>query len=245
MLEMDLAPNRGRSYITYPGYRVGMKPPNAGKTYPAEVLTRDEVHRLLSACSRRGHAGLRNRALIVLLWRTGLRISEALALEVKDIDLEGGTVRVLHGKNDRARTVGIDAGALAILEDWMARRRELGVPRGAPVFCTITRPNIGSPVYSSVVREMLKDLAVKAGIEKRVHPHGFRHTHASELASENMPLNLIQKQLGHKNLAVTAHYIDHLQPEQVIRAIHGRPEWATSHDASLGLQLGGDGPAAG
>jgi site-specific recombinase XerD len=227
MVEVLVRPAR-RSYVTLPGYRAGMDPPNKGKRYPAEVLTRDELNRLLAACSRRGSAGLRTRALIVLLYRTGLRIAEALALEPKDIDLVTGIVTVLHGKGDRRRLVGIDAQAIAVLEQWLARRRELGI-RSGPVFCTISQPRPGRRMHSSVVRECFKDLAVRAGIEKRVHPHGLRHTHASELAGEGIELRVIQRQLGHKDLATTAHYIDHLTPWDVVHAIQQRPEWVT-HD---------------
>lgn len=242
MLEMELAPRR-RSYITIPGYRAGMKPANAGKTYPAEVLSRAEIERLLAACSRRSATGQRMRALLVLLYRTGLRIAEALDLEVKDLDLEHGTVTVLRGKGKKRRTIGIDAQAQAVLEQWLDRRRELGL-RGGIVFCVLSRgPSFGARQHSSVTREALKDLAWKAGIEKRVHPHGFRHTFAAELARENMPLNLIQRQLGHNDLGVTARYIDHLNPEEVIRAIHDRPAWATHPGLAAGAAVEG-GPAA-
>jgi integrase len=74
------------------------------------------------------------------------------------------------------------------------------------------------------VRDMLKRHAEKAGIGKRVHPHGFRHTHAAELAREGVPLHVIRRQLGHSDLAVTARYIDHLAPEEVVAAIRAR-EW--------------------
>ena len=230
MLEVLTRPERALSPICMPGYRAGMPAPNKGKKYPAEVLTRDEVHRLIAACGR-GASGARNRALITLLYRTGLRIAEALALEPKDIDLDAGAVTVLHGKGDRARVVGIDPPAAAVLAQWLERRRALAIPRGAPVFCTISRPHPGRPMYSSVVREMLKDAGERAGIEKRVHPHGLRHTHAAELAREKVPVNLIQRQLGHKSLAVTAHYIDHLMPNEVIDAMRGREDW-TLHVAS-------------
>ena len=226
MLEV-LAPNRGRSYVTRSGYRAGMKPANAGHTYPAEVLTREEVNRLIAACSPRGNAGLRTRALITLLYRSGLRVAEALALRPKDIDLIVGTVTVLHGKGNRRRTVGVDAQALAVVQLWLDRRRALGIGPTAPVFCTITKPNPGKEMYSSVVREAFKDLAVKAGIDKRVHPHGLRHTHASELAREGVPLHVIRRQLGHQDLATTARYIDHLTPWEVIDAIRSRENWVS------------------
>jgi integrase len=225
MARSVLIDGRLRSVITLPGYRLGMKPANYGQTYPAEVLTREEISRLLAACSRRGPTGIRNRALIVVMWRSGLRIAEALALCVKDIDLDAGTIAVLHGKGDRRRIVGIDPDALAVLERWIGLRRELGIGPASPLFCTISRPSRGRPVGSSYIREALKALARKAEIEKRVHPHGLRHTHASELAREGVPIHVIRRQLGHSSLAMTERYIDHLTPMDVISAMQER-SWA-------------------
>ena len=76
----------------------------APRKLPPEPLTSDEVKRLLRACSQRASSGLRNRALLAVLWRTGLRIGEALALFPKDLDVQGGTLVVLHGKGDKRRT---------------------------------------------------------------------------------------------------------------------------------------------
>jgi integrase len=226
MASSVLIDGRRRSPITVPGYRVGMKPANYGRKYPAEILTKDEVGRLLAACSRRGPTGLRNRALIVVMWRAGLRIAEALALRPKDVNLDHGTITILHGKGDRARTVGVDPQAAAVIDAWARRRRELGIGPLAPLFCTISGNTRGRPVKSSYVREALKELAGKAGIEKRVHPHGLRHTHAAELAREGVPVHVIRKHLGHSSLATTERYIDHLVPLEVIRAVQGR-SWAT------------------
>ena len=91
-------------------------PPNKGKRYPPEILTPDEVRSLIRACSSRAPTGVRNRALLVTLYRAGLRIGETLDLYPKDIDREAGTVRILNGKGKRARTVGLDPGAFAVIE---------------------------------------------------------------------------------------------------------------------------------
>ncbi len=211
-----------RSPVTMPGFRQGVEPPNKGRKFPPEPLTQREVLALIDGCGK-GYAGARNRALIALLWRTGLRVSEALGLYPKDIDLEAGTVRVLHGKGDRSRTVGIDPAAAALVDRWLQKRRRLGAKPTDPVFCVISKPTIGKPMHAAYVRNMVKDAAARAGIDKRVHPHGLRHTHAFELAGERVDLRLIQWQLGHKDLAVTARYINHLQPTEVVEAIRRRP----------------------
>lgn len=211
-----------RSPITLGEYHRGKTPGNKGRTFPPEVLRPREVLALMDACSR-GYAGHRDRALIATLWRAGLRISEALALLPKDVDLEEGEIRVLHGKGDKARTAAIDPMGCAIVQVWLDARAKLGVSRGQPVFCVISRPTIGAPMHSSYVRIKLHELAGRAGIEKRVTPHGLRHTHAFELAGEGVDLRLIKQQLGHTSLSVTARYIEHLNPREVVEAIRARP----------------------
>ena len=212
-----------RSPITMPGYRKGQHPLNYGMKLPAEPLTRDEIERLLRYMGR-GPCGHRNRALVVLMWRSGLRIAEALALHPKDIDPAGGTVTILSGKGGRRRQVGVDAYTLAVLERWTLARAELGGITGRdPLFCCVDVRTRGKFMYSSYVRDMLKHRAAQAGIEKRVHPHGLRHTMAFELMMEGEPLGVIRDQLGHSQLATTMRYLDHLAPAAAIRAMHNRP----------------------
>ncbi|MEN8115181.1 MAG: site-specific integrase, partial [Actinomycetota bacterium] len=200
------------------GTNKGRTPANKGVRYPAEVLTPDEVRRLIAACSQTSSLGLRNRALIAVMYRAGLRCSEALALRTKDLDLQAGSLAVLHGKGDRRRTVGIDRGAISVVEAWVKRRAELGLPSDAPLFCTLR----GTPVGSSQVRTFLPRLARMAGIGKRVHPHGLRHTHAYELMMEGVEMPIIQAQLGHLSLATTNTYLAHIAPKEVIETIHKR-----------------------
>ncbi len=159
---------------TIPGVMRGRVPANKDKRYPAEVLTPDEVRALLAQCSRTSSTGLRYRALFTLLYRTGLRASEALALRIKDVDLEAGFVVVLRGKGGRRRTVGIDPGAARVVQRWCDQRRSLGLPDDAPLFCTLK----GAPMPPSQLRALLPRLGRRAGIDKRVHPHILRHTHA-------------------------------------------------------------------
>jgi integrase/recombinase XerD len=79
--------------------QAGQEPPNKDRKYPAEVLTADEVQALIGACSARSANGVRNRALIALLYRSGLRVSEIVALRPSDVDLRTHSVRVLHGNS--------------------------------------------------------------------------------------------------------------------------------------------------
>jgi len=207
--------------ITQPGYHYGRIPASKGRTYPVEILTPDEVRALLAQCSATSSYGIRHRALITMLYRTGLRCGEALALHIKDLDDEAGTVVVLHGKGNRRRTVGIDPAAVAIVEGWMRRRHLLDIPPEAPLFCTLR----GGPMSPPQVRTMLHRLAHRAGIMKRVHPHGFRHTHAYELMMEGVAMPIIQRQLGHASLATTDRYLAHIAPKDVIETMAKR-EWS-------------------
>lgn len=196
-------------------------PANKGRRYPAEVLTPGEVHQLMLAPSGRAPTGIRNRALIVCLYRSGLRISEALALMPKDIDRDACSIRVLHGKGDKARTVGMDPEAFAVVERWLDVRTSRGINGHAPVFCTLK----GGKLDASYVRALLPRLAKRVGIEKRVHAHGLRHTFASELREERLDIGVISKQLGHSSSATTARYLDHVNPKVVLDAMRQRTGW--------------------
>ena len=191
---------------------------NAGRTYPAEPLTAAEVQALLAAFNG-GATGTRNRALVTMLYRAGLRISEALALRPSDVDLAAGTVRVLHGKGDKARTAWLDPDAGAHVARWLDARRKLGL-RNGQLLCGLR----GQPWTPQAAREVLYRAARKAGMEKRVHPHGLRHSHAAELALEGVPTPVIQQQLGHANLAVTDRYLRGIAPAQVGEFIRRR-QW--------------------
>jgi len=208
------------SPATEKGYHTGREPANKGKTYPPEVLTRDEVRQLIKACSNKAPTGVRNRALIVVMYRGGLRAGETLALRPKDLDTAAGTLTVLHGKGDRRRVVGLDPGAVAILSRWLETRHNLWINGHAPLFCTLQ----GKPLQPSYVRTLMPRLANKAHIEKRVHPHGLRHTHAYELMMEGVPVRIIQQQLGHKSLATTDRYVSHLAPVDLITHMQQR-DW--------------------
>jgi len=194
-----------------------------GRRLPPEVLSHAEVCALMEACGRYAPLGLRNRALIALLYRAGLRINEALSLYPKDLDLADGSVRVLHGKGGRSRTVGLDPGAAAVIERWLEARSCLTLNGRQPVFCTLR----GQPMSASYVRRLLKRLAARAGIEKRVHAHGLRHTHAAQLRAEGVDIAIISRQLGHTSITTAARYLDHLAPRAVIEAMRKRT-WAAS-----------------
>lgn len=194
---------------------------------PPETLTEDNVRALLSHCGR-GPTGLRNRALITVMWRGGLRVSEALALMPRDVS--DGVLHVRHGKGDRSRLVALHPDAAAVLERWLERRDKLGVNGHHAVFCTIAQGaqrRRGDALDSSYVRHLLKRLGAKAHIAQRVHAHGLRHTHARELVLAGVPLVDIRDQLGHSNASTTDVYLRRIAPvdrvERIRSALSGGP----------------------
>jgi DNA-binding transcriptional MerR regulator len=146
--------------------------------------------------------GFRLRALIIVLWRGGLRIQEALALGERDLDPRRGSLLVRNGKGGRRREIGMDAWGWEQLHPWLAARLELPV---GPLFCVIDGPTRGRPWSSANARVEFRRLAAQAGIRRRFAPHQLRHAHAVELAREGVPLNVIQRQLGHANLGNDQH----------------------------------------
>lgn len=205
-----------KSPVVNKGYRAGKKPGNAGQTYPPEALTPAEVRRLLIVNNRRkSTVSTRNHALIMVLYRTGMRINEALELRPTDIDFENATINIRRAKGGKHRVVGIDEAGLDAIQKWLNVRV---APMGSTLFCT----RDGKKMYASYFRSVLKRLAEAAKVDKRVHPHMFRHTFAAELAREGVPPHVIQIQLGHSSLMTTTKYLRTIAPQEVIVAIRKR-----------------------
>lgn len=188
-----------------------------GTKLPPEPLQRDEIDELMAACSNRAPTGIRNRALVVVLWRGMLRINEALHLKPADFNAADGTVRVLVGKGGKARTVALNAEAAALVARWLDRRAKDGINNHRRLFCTLA----GDPMQDSYVRNLLPRLAHRAGVAKRVHAHGLRHSGACAMRRAGVDIGIISKALGHSNIATTSRYLDHIEPTLVLDAMRG------------------------
>jgi site-specific recombinase XerD len=217
----DLRDRRGyrRPIATVPGYHTGRTPKNKGRTYPPDPPSVEEIVAIMTAC-RDTPAGRRLRALIVLIWRSGLRISEALDLIDQDLDPDEGSVLVRHGKGDKRRVVAMDDWAWRRLEPWLQERK--GLPPG-PIFCVVEGPTAGMRWACTDVRRQLHQAARRAGVEKRIAPHQFRHGMSVELWRSQVDLLAIQRQLGHARLDVTQRYLDSVSPMEALKDIRGRP----------------------
>ena len=186
------AAGRRRSPATLPGYHAGRPPPNKGIGYPADPPTVDEIVAVLRHTVEDRH-GFRIRAMIVVLWRAGLRVQEALALAEHDLDQRRGSLLVRNGKGGRRREVGMDACGWEQLRPWLSARAELPV---GPLFCIIDGPTRGRPWSGAAVRCEFRRLAGQAGVRRRFAPHQLCHAHALELAREGVRLNIIRDPCG-------------------------------------------------
>lgn len=217
---------RFRSPASEPGYLAGRRPATKGRTYAPDPFHIEDLVKLLSAITpqRPGKLGemsaQRLHALVILLWRSGLRISEALALEERDLDRRDLTIVVRHGKGDKRRIIIMDEWGWQQLDRWLKIRTSL--PLGQ-VFCVLHGPTAGRAMHNSDVRRQLRQAGIRAGLRRRVNAHSFRHSHAADLWKEGINLYTIQNQLGHARLDVTATYLKGISPTVVLAPIAQRP----------------------
>jgi site-specific recombinase XerD len=199
--------------------------------YPADPPTVEEIVAVMRHAANDRH-GWRVRAMIVVLWRAGLRVQEALAVAEHDLDHRRGSVLVRNGKGGRRREVGMDQLGWEQLRPLLGARAELPV---GPLFCIIDGPTRGRPWSGAAVRGEFRRLAARAGVRRRFAPHQLRHAHALELAREGVSLNIIQRQRGHASLGTTSIYLRGIDPEEIIATVRSRQ--APMVSASAGLRL--------
>jgi integrase len=139
-LQLDRA-GRRRSPATLPGFLAGRPPRNKGLRYPADPPKVEEIIAVMRAAGDGAH-GRRLRGLIVILWRAGLRVQEALSLTEADLDQRRGSLLVRRGKGGRRREVGMDDWGWQELQPWLQLRLELPI---GPLFCVINGATCGRP----------------------------------------------------------------------------------------------------
>jgi site-specific recombinase XerD len=215
---VDIA-GRRRSPATLPAFHAGHPPHNKGLRYRADPPSVEEIIAVMHACGDDAD-GVRLRGLIVVLWRAGLRVSEALALAESDLDPSRGAILVRRGKGGKRREVGMDRWAWNQLEPWMTLRSNL--PVGA-LFCILRGPTRGRPWAPAGVRTQLHAAAARAGVRRRFAPHQLRHAHAVEMSREGISLLVIQRQLGHADLAITSVYLRGIDNTEIVHTVHERP----------------------
>jgi site-specific recombinase XerD len=230
-LQLLDAAGRRRSPATLPGFHAGRPPRNKGFRYPPDPPRVEEIIAVMPRAGETDH-GLRLRALIVVLWRAGLRIGEAMALTEPDLDPGRGSILVRQGKGGKRREVGMDDWGFDQLQPWLARRLEMPV---GTLFCVIDGQTRGRPWTPAAARNHLRRVSTKAGVRRRFAPHQLRHARAVEMAREGVSLKVIQRQLGHVNLGVTSVYLDGIDTAEIIDTVHNRRAPMISATAGLSI----------
>lgn len=214
-----------------------------------DALTEEQLEALLDAVNRRSPSGQRNLALLTLMADTGLRVSEALSLQTRDLVREAGQlthVRLRNGKGGKAATIALPSRTAVRLAKWLEARAELEVGEGA-VFCTIstgtrkrgvatsegfapgteiTELVPGRAISRRYVQDMIKRIAERAGLDPAtVTPHTLRHTFATHLLRRTGNLKLVQEALRHSDMSTTARIYSHVTDQDVEQAVRAlRPE---------------------
>jgi site-specific recombinase XerD len=164
-----------------------------------DVLSDTEVLALIAACPNRS-AGIRNRALIAVLWCCGLRTSEALTLRAGDVDLDALTVL------SRGRTLGLDHHTGVLVEGWLDCRRGLAITADR-LFCTLA----SGPLQPRYLQRMLCRLAGSAGVSRPVTPGLLRSAYAAGLLRDGAPLEVVTVALGHSSRSVTGRHLRRIE----------------------------------
>jgi integrase/recombinase XerD len=175
------------------------------------VLSRDEILRLLRTPHGTAPRALRDRALLEIMYACGLRASEAVGLELADVDLEEG-VLCARGKGSKERLVPIGRDAVAALRSYCARGRPLLVGNGAQTRVFLNQR--GEALSRQGLYKIVQGHAAGAGLAEKMSPHTLRHTFATHLLAGGCDLRSLQEMLGHADLATTQVYT-HLSAERL------------------------------
>lgn len=186
------------------------------------VLSAAEVEKLLSSPSGDRPASVRDRAMLELLYATGLRVSELVGLRMRNINLEAGFVRTM-GKGSKERVIPIGQKAVEAVRVYLERGRSAFVKRGtgSELFLNCRGKSISRQGFWKII----KGHALRAGITKNLSPHSIRHSFASHLLEGGADLRFVQFMLGHADIATTQIYthVTHSRLKEVHKKFHPRP----------------------
>jgi integrase/recombinase XerD len=175
--------------------------PKIGFKLP-EVLSIEEIDRMIEAIDLSREDGHRNKAIIETLYGCGLRVSELVGLRLTDIHYDEGYV-IVTGKGSKQRLVPVSGKALKEIYIYMSDRNRLSVIRDHNTLFLNRR---GSGLTRVMIFKIIKDLAAKAGIRKNISPHTFRHSFATHMIEAGADLRAVQEMLGHESILTTEIY---------------------------------------
>lgn len=181
--------------------------PRHPQRLPVDLLTPEEMRRLLAVPDLGTPTGFRDRCIFELFWCTGMRISELLSLAVADLDFAQGLVTIRHGKGDKPRLVPLGAGVVGWLKEYIEKARPWLAANASDEAQTLFLSRFGRKMDKSGLFYKLRAYQRRAKIKKKLSTHTFRHTLASEMLKAGADLRHIQELLGHENLTTTQRYL--------------------------------------
>ena len=194
--------------------------PKLDDQLPRDILTKREMGELLSEADPESVLGLRDRAMLEVLYSTGIRVSELAGLSLEDMDLRNAELKV-RGKGKKERIVPLGEVVRDYLERYLARSRAILAGAGQK---SLFVSNRGKRFYYTNISFIVRNYGERAGITKRVSPHGLRHTCATHLLQGRADIRQIQKILGHASIATTQRYtrVEITDLKKVLRRCHPR-----------------------
>ena len=186
-----------------------LESPRIGRKLP-EILSDDEINRLIDAIDVAKAEGLRNKAILETLYSCGLRVSELVELKVSNLHFEQEFLRIA-GKGERERLVPISKRAIEDIKKYLlSSRKKLVIEKGFENIVFLNRR--GKKLSRVMIFTIIKNLADKIKLEKNISPHTFRHSFASSLVQGGADLRTVQEMLGHESILTTEIYA-HLDKE--------------------------------
>ncbi|MBL6996354.1 site-specific tyrosine recombinase XerD [Desulfobacula sp.] len=186
--------------------------PKTGLTLP-KIMTIEEVATLLDAPDIRKPLGMRNSAMMEIMYGAGLRVSELIALRLQDINLDANFVRVM-GKGSKERIVPIGSKARTITQKWIKEGRSSHLKKISTPYLFVARA--GKPMTRQSFWKIIKKYALLANISKNITPHTLRHSFATHLLEGGADLRSVQTMLGHSDISTTQIYT-HISREYLIK----------------------------
>lgn len=214
------------SYLIFEDYRVDnplelIDSPKTGRKLP-DTLSLEEIDALINAIDLTSKEGERNRAMLELLYGCGLRVSELVAIKISDLFFEEGFVKIT-GKGNKQRFVPIGSSTQKYIQIYKENSRvHLNVKKEFGDTLFLNRR--GSQLTRAMIFTIIKDLAVKIKLNKKISPHTFRHSFATHLLENGADLRSIQLMLGHESITTTEIYLhlDRKYLTEVINTFHPR-----------------------
>ena len=197
--------------------------PRYARPLPRNILSVAEARKLIEATPTDAPKGMRDQAMVELLYATGMRVGELIALQLYDVDFSSGTIHIRQGKGKKDRVIPITERTAGILKAYVTEARE-AFAKGDDNARLFVSVHTGRPLARNDVAQTVRDAALRAGITKVVTPHTLRHTCATHLLKGQVDIRHIQKLLGHSQLSSTEIYthVETSDLREMLRRFHPR-----------------------